>query len=146
MGKGFFYTHKIISIELLAGKKYKLLVKWYKDPVSINAIFYNYPNVCWRCHYYLGSCLHIWWSCAWIQTLWWPIETYNERRWKWNENVMLSPEVAHLSILPGPKSSLSWAIFWWGPGSWSLRTGGLILYHSYTNGWVWYMTFSVWLT
>lgn len=62
----FTLTHKSSIFGFTQEKNYKLLSRWYRDPVTVHRMFPNTTDICWRCHRerYLPPCVVGMWSSS----------------------------------------------------------------------------------
>lgn len=96
----FTFTHKSSISGFSQEKNYRLLSRWYRDPVMVNKMYPNTLDACWCCHEGKGSYLHMWRECDRVRPFWNKVfGIYNNL---YNASLVPSPTVALLSILPGP--------------------------------------------
>uniref|UniRef100_A0A803SXK3 Reverse transcriptase zinc-binding domain-containing protein n=1 Tax=Anolis carolinensis TaxID=28377 RepID=A0A803SXK3_ANOCA len=49
---------------------YKVVWRWYLTPIRLNQIDKKYSKQCWRGCQEIGTYIHMWWSCKYVQTFW----------------------------------------------------------------------------
>lgn len=98
----FTFTHKSLISSFTQEKNYKLLSRWYRDPVSVHRMFPNTPRYLLALSQRKRN-LHIWWECDQVHPFWKQIfEVYNKM---YDDSLALSPKVALLSILRAHSNS-----------------------------------------
>lgn len=102
--KSFILTHRISLATKNQEKGFKLLTRWYRCPVDIKKFNPSLTDVCWRCLSSSGTMLHIWWACPPIWKLWQKVFDLYSRLMA--TSIKPTPEIALLSILPGPLKSI----------------------------------------
>ncbi|XP_066444370.1 inactive serine/threonine-protein kinase TEX14 [Eleutherodactylus coqui] len=97
--KAICLTHKMTISSSHQELNYKLLTRWYRTPVRLAKYYPGVSDLCWRCQREVGTLSHIWWSCPQVRKLWREIEFLHNALNR--DSLVLSPEMALLSILPG---------------------------------------------
>lgn len=96
-----YFTHKSFISGYAQEKNYKVLSRWYRDPMTLHKMFPTASKACWRCGDPLGTYVHVWWECPNVTPFWDKIFTiYNDL---YDLNLSPSPEIALLALLRGPR-------------------------------------------
>lgn len=70
-GRSRSHSHIVCRWQLNPKKlTISLFLFWYWCPTSLQRIYPDASDICWRCHYAKGSLLHIWWECPQILDFW----------------------------------------------------------------------------
>uniref|UniRef100_A0A8C5N182 Reverse transcriptase domain-containing protein n=1 Tax=Leptobrachium leishanense TaxID=445787 RepID=A0A8C5N182_9ANUR len=63
-------THHGSPVARLQEASYKLLAFWYRTPALVANFEASHSPNCWRCLTAIGTYIHIWWECPYLEPYW----------------------------------------------------------------------------
>uniref|UniRef100_A0A803T4M9 Reverse transcriptase zinc-binding domain-containing protein n=1 Tax=Anolis carolinensis TaxID=28377 RepID=A0A803T4M9_ANOCA len=76
---------------------YKVVWRWYLAPIRLNQIDKKYSKQCWRGCQEIGTYIHMWWSCKYVQKFW--ENVFKEIKGITKTEIIGTPEIALLSFM-----------------------------------------------